>query len=152
MIRKDITNEYLETQIKSHKYQLIEDSILYCIITDKNGYTFTGEAFCKVTEKVDDFLIKDLAYERALESMRKPYTFLRSLEAKALKEENEKTHKQRVIEDLDVLENRLEKLTKFLSSGEMPIFLTEEHWMLLQDQQKVMLEYRDIINKRLELF
>lgn len=152
MIRKDITNEYLETQIKSHKYQLIEDTILYCIIVDKNGYTFTGEAFCKVTDKIDNPLIKDLAFERALDSMRGPYTFLRTLESKLEKEEEEKTHRQRVIEDLAVLEDRLEKLSLFLSTDEIPIFLTEEHWNLLKEQREVMIKYKEIIDKRLELF
>ena len=60
-------------------------------------------------------------------------------------------HEQRVVEEKEQLGERLDKLRDFLQKGQ-PSFIDDEQWALLQEQQKHMDAYNDVLVKRITLF
>ena len=60
-------------------------------------------------------------------------------------------HEQRVIEERNQLEERLEKLGELLAKGK-PDFIDEANWDLLNEQCDAMNRYHTVLIRRIRLF
>jgi len=60
-------------------------------------------------------------------------------------------HEQRVIEEREQLQDKLNKLDAFLLKGK-PLFIDDKNWELLMDQYFHMSNYNVVLTQRISLF
>jgi regulator of replication initiation timing len=127
------------------------DLLTFCVIILKNGFTVTGESACASPENFDPEIGKKIAYQNAREK-------IWLLEGYLLKEklyqtaQQPKTHIERMLEEKEALDVKLNALKSFLAkvaTNEAPM-LTDDQVGNLEEQCEAMQSYSDVLGIRIE--
>jgi len=164
-----LTPDYIDSKIKATEYILPRDvckrdngveifdapvalqTLTFCILTLENGFTVTGESACASPENFDPEIGKKIAYQNAREK-------IWLLEGYLLKEklyqtaQQPKTHIERMLEEKEALDVKLNALKSFLAkvaTNEAPM-LTDDQVGNLEEQCEAMQSYSDVLGIRIE--
>lgn len=163
-----LTPDHIDSKIKGVEYILPRDvckrdngveifdaplplqTLTFCIITLENGFTVTGESACASPENFDAEIGKKIAYDNAREK-------IWALEGYLLKEklhqvaQAPKNHIERVIEEKQELDTKLNALTSFLAKvgTDAAPMLTDDQVGYLEEQQESMQSYSDVLGIRI---
>lgn len=67
--------EFLENEIADVAYHRLGKTLTICVITNKDGFTFTGESACIDPANFDEKIGQEVAYANAVDKMWMPYGF-----------------------------------------------------------------------------
>lgn len=137
---KSITKEFLESEIVSVEYKRGIGTLTHCYITVKSGFVFTGESACVDEDLFNEEIGQKIAYENAFEKMWSHYGFW-------LKQKRGQNFLYRLENERAELAERLDNLTKFLSSADV---IDKTQYDLLNLQKKHMQDYLTVLDMRLE--
>ena len=70
-----ITVEFLNSEIANVEYLRPVGTLTICVITTKDGFTFTGESACVDPGNFNQEIGEKIAYDNAFEKMWLPYGF-----------------------------------------------------------------------------
>lgn len=70
-----ITVEFLNSEIANVEYLRPVGTLTICVITTKDGFTFTGESACVDPANFNQEIGEKIAYDNAFEKMWLPYGF-----------------------------------------------------------------------------
>ena len=70
-----ITVEFLNSEIANVEYLRPVGTLTICVITTKDGFTFTGESACVDLTNFNQEIGEKIAYDNAFEKMWLPYGF-----------------------------------------------------------------------------
>ncbi len=70
-----ITVEFLNSEIANVEYLRPVGTLTICVITTKDGFTFTGESACVDPANFNKEIGEKIAYDNAFEKMWLPYGF-----------------------------------------------------------------------------
>lgn len=70
-----IDASFLVGEIADVSYHRLEGTLTVCVITNKDGFTFTGESACVDPANFDEKIGKKIAYDNAFDKMWMPYGF-----------------------------------------------------------------------------
>lgn len=135
----------IDEVIKASTYTNLPDGrTVVCQLTLRNGFTVIGTSACVSPENFDQVIGNKLAYEKARNEVW-------GFEAYLLKEKLYKpgTPKERVAVERDELKQRARDLEKFLEAGQ-PSFISDEHWLLMDNQLETMMRYIGLLELRYE--
>ena len=126
-------------------------TLTFCVITLENGFTVTGESACASPENFNADIGKEIAYDNAREKiwMLEGYLLKEKLHQAA---QPPKNHIERVIEEKQELDTKLNALTSFLAKvgTDAAPMLTDDQVGYLEEQQESMQGYSDILGVRIE--
>lgn len=122
-------------------------TLTFCILTLENGFTVTGESACASPENFDAEIGKKIAYQNAREKIWQLEGYL--LRQRLHDEEfSETTPQQRVLLEKHELDEKIEKLSAFLSKPK-PDFVSKAQWGLMSVQIQHMKNYQEVLRDRL---
>lgn len=70
-----IDSAFLVGEIANVEYHRLSGTLTVCVITNKDGFTFTGESACVDPKNFDEKIGQEIAYANAFEKMWMPYGF-----------------------------------------------------------------------------
>lgn len=70
-----ITVEFLNSEIANVEYLRLVGTLTICVITTKDGFTFTGESACADPANFNQEIGEKIAYDNAFNKMWLPYGF-----------------------------------------------------------------------------
>ena len=127
------------------------ETLTFCILVLKNGFTVTGESACASPENFDSEIGRKIAYENARNKVWMLEGYLLKQNIHEANTKASSTPQERVCLEQCDLHTKLNALESFLSKGQ-PSFIDDEQWSLLQEQRNYMNSYNDILMKRIEKF
>lgn len=143
-----LTTALIDAAIKDKDFHVFKNSCLtVCCLTLQNGFTVTGESACASPENFDAEIGEKIAFENARNKV-----WL--LEGYLLKERLYKqpaTAKDRVQIEFRELSGRLSSLNTFIETDAF-FDLSDESQDLLLIQSKIMMDYVDVLCKRIAKF
>lgn len=137
---KSITKEFLESEITSTEYKRGVGTLTHCYITVKSGFVFTGESACVDESSFNEEIGQKIAYENAFEKMWMCYGFW-------LKQKQGSDFLYRLENEKAELIEKLDKLANLLSNANV---LSKTQYDLLDQQQKHMQDYLNVLDMRLD--
>lgn len=141
-----LTPALIDAAIKDKDFHVFENSCLtVCCLTLQNGFTVTGESACASPENFDAEIGEKIAFENARNK-------IWALEGYLLKEKlyrQPATAKDRVQVEFIELSGRLSSLNTFIETDAFNE-LSGESKELLLSQSKLMMDYVDVLCKRIE--
>ncbi len=123
-------------------------TLTHCVITLPCSYTVTGESACVDPANYDKELGEKYALEQAVEKLWPLEGYLLANDIYRAKQPTSFVSRM-IFEQSDLNEN-LEKLTKFLDQPK-PDFVEQAQWELMNDQKEAMVNYFNILEKRITL-
>lgn len=143
-----LTPSDIDAKILGADYKRFNGSTLtVCCLYLENGFTVTGESACASLENFDEEIGKKIAYQNAREKVWQLEGYL--LRQRLHDEEfSETTPQQRVLLEKHELDEKIEKLSAFLSKPK-PDFVSEAQWGLMSFQIYHMKKYREVLRGRL---
>ncbi len=122
-----------------------------CEITLENGYTVRGDAACVSPENFDQEIGNGIAFKNARDKIWQLEGYLLQERYPVTRvEEIRPAYQIRVIQEASDLQERLEKLVKFIKCK--PEDMLDSDRLLLLDQAEVMAKYLSILEQRIAKF
>ncbi|CAI1014168.1 Uncharacterised protein [Serratia fonticola] len=168
-----ITPEHIQRVQKCGQYfRFPGTTVIVCCITLENGYTVTGESACASPENFDEEIGSKIALQNAVSKIwgLEGYLLRQKLHEQELAEpcrpegvSNKGSgdnpvptsgllpHQQRVSDELQELQQRLDKLTGFIA-GDAFSTLPEQDQRLLEAQSHIMSAYVEVLTQRTKRF
>ncbi len=143
-----LTPESIDSVIVSEDYHVFDSSCLtVCCLTLKNGFTVSGESACASPENFN----KELGQKIAKENARNKIWMLEGYLLKQKLFSEPSNYQERVIKEKDELQEKIDKLKGFIDSDSIKK-LDDANCHALLEQYEVMIDYRDILLARIDLF
>jgi len=134
------------------------NTLTFCVLVLRNGFTVTGESACASPENFDAEIGRKIAYQNAEQKVwslmgyeMKERMHQQTLPAQAPTASHLSPHQQRVIAEREQLADRIQKLEAFLHT-DLYAGLPEDEQQLLKMQADAMVLYLGIINTRTSKF
>jgi hypothetical protein len=163
-----ITPEHIERLQKVGQYHRFPGTtVIICCITLENGFTVTGESACASPENFNEEIGRKVALQDAVRKiwalegylLRQKLHEQEPLVGNAVSAVGEgsqvnatlQPHQQRVVDELNEIKQRGEKLATFIG-GDIFTALPVEDQRLLESQSHIMTAYVEVLTQRIKRF
>lgn len=144
-----LTPADIDAAIDSETYTFLPSGrVTICEMTLKNGFVVLGESSCISKENFDAEIGKKIAYQNAREKIWQLEGYLLRQRLHDEEFSQQTTPQQRVLLEKHDLDEKIEKLSAFLSKPK-PDFVSEAQWGLMSLQIHHMKHYQEVLRDRL---